>query len=68
MTKSVFPESNTMTTSHFKTLNQVQDHVSGVALRAKTEGGSRRTTTVIVNYFEDWPPRSNAEIGPERRF
>jgi hypothetical protein len=26
---------------YFKTFNQVQDHVSGVALRAKTEGGSR---------------------------
>ena len=37
--------------SHLKTYNQVQDHVSGVALRAKTEGGSRRTTTVIVYYF-----------------
>ena len=44
-------------TSHFKTFNQVQD-----------QGGLRRTTTVIVNYFEDWPPRSNAEIVPERRF
>ena len=69
--------------SHFKILNRVQDHVSGVALRAKTEGGLRGTTAVIVNYFfatlrphsfkripsfEDWPPRSNEEIGPERRF
>ena len=26
--------------SHLKTYNQVQDHVSGVALRAKNEGGS----------------------------
>jgi hypothetical protein len=40
-----------MPTSHFKTYNQDQDHVSGVALRAETEGGLRRATTVIVNYF-----------------
>jgi len=44
-------------TSHFKTFNRVRD-----------QGGVRRTTTVIVGYFEDWPPHSNAEIGPERRF
>jgi hypothetical protein len=43
--------------SHFKSFNHAQD-----------QGGSRRTTTVIVNYFEDWPPRSNAEIELERRF
>jgi len=46
-----------MDTSYFKTFNQ-----------AKDQGGLRRTTTVIVNYFEDWPPISNVEIGPERRF
>ena len=40
-------------TSHFKSFKQGQD-----------QGGSRRTTTVIVNYFEDWPSRSNAEIEP----
>jgi hypothetical protein len=57
-------------TSHFKTFNRGQDHVSGVALRAKTEGGSKRKTTVIPPWrdFEDWPPRSNEEIAPERRF
>jgi len=33
------------TTSHFKTYNQGQD-----------QGGLRGPTTVIVNYFEDWPP------------
>ena len=35
--------------SHLKTFSQVQD-----------QGRSRWTTTVIVSYFEDWPPRSNA--------
>jgi len=44
-------------TSYFKTFNQVQ-----------YQGGSMRTTTVIVGYFEDWPPRFNAEIGPEGTF
>jgi hypothetical protein len=58
-----------MPRSRFKILNRVQD-----------QGGARWTTTVIVIYFfatlrphslervpsfEDWPPRSNAEIGPE---
>ena len=43
--------------SFFKTFNQVQD-----------QGGSIRTTTVIVNYFEDWPYLSNEKIEPERRF
>ncbi len=41
-----------MIRSYFKTFNQVLD-----------QGGSRGTTTVIVSYFEDWPPRTNAETG-----
>ena len=43
--------------TYFKTSNQVQD-----------QGGMRWSTTVIVGYFEDWPPYSNTEIGPEGRF
>ena len=43
--------------SYFKTFNQVRD-----------QGGSMRTTAVIVGYFEECPPQSNAEIGSEGRF
>ena len=51
--------------SRFRTFTPVQDHVSGVALRAKTEGESIWTTTVIPPWrdFEDWPYRFNAETG-----
>ena len=45
-----------MSRSHFTIFNHVQD-----------QGGLRETTTVIVNYFEDWLPRSNEEIGHEGR-